>query len=135
MLIGRIKGATRVIGKSQGYYGLPVRDEIRASGVDKGIAALAQMCREQADTLLSKFPGAKGTAAMLLDLSETIPLLPLRDERQNNRVDGPDTPVMVTAWQPTPDELDALNKGAMIHVELLGTQHPPIMVKVGPLPE
>jgi hypothetical protein len=26
MEIGRIEGATRVIGKSQGYYGLPIRD-------------------------------------------------------------------------------------------------------------
>lgn len=26
MEIGRIRGATRVIGKSQGYYGLPLRD-------------------------------------------------------------------------------------------------------------
>jgi hypothetical protein len=28
MQIGRIKDATRVIGKSQGYMGLPLRDEI-----------------------------------------------------------------------------------------------------------
>jgi hypothetical protein len=27
MQIGRIEGATRVIGKSQGYFGLPLRDE------------------------------------------------------------------------------------------------------------
>lgn len=27
MQIGRIEGATRVMGKSQGYLGLPVRDE------------------------------------------------------------------------------------------------------------
>ena len=27
MQIGRIEGATRVIGKSQGYLGLPLRDE------------------------------------------------------------------------------------------------------------
>jgi hypothetical protein len=28
MEIGRIAGCTRVIGKSQGYYGLPLRDEV-----------------------------------------------------------------------------------------------------------
>lgn len=28
MQIGRVKGATRVLGKSQGYMGLPVRDEM-----------------------------------------------------------------------------------------------------------
>lgn len=27
MLIGRIEGATRTIGKSQGYLGLPIRDQ------------------------------------------------------------------------------------------------------------
>lgn len=27
MLVGRITGATRVLGKAQGYLGLPVRDE------------------------------------------------------------------------------------------------------------
>lgn len=28
MQIGRITGATRVLGKSQGYMGLPLRDEM-----------------------------------------------------------------------------------------------------------
>lgn len=28
MQIGRIEGATRVLGQSQGYLGLPVRDEV-----------------------------------------------------------------------------------------------------------
>lgn len=28
MHIGRIEGATRVLGKSQGYLGLPIRDEV-----------------------------------------------------------------------------------------------------------
>jgi hypothetical protein len=28
MLIGRIEGATRLLGKSQGYFGLPVRDQV-----------------------------------------------------------------------------------------------------------
>ena len=28
MEIGRVTGCTRVIGKSQGYYGLPLRDEV-----------------------------------------------------------------------------------------------------------
>ena len=53
MLIGRIHGATRVLGKSQGYLGLPLRDEVR-----------------------------------------------------NTTVDGERTPAMVTAREPTPDELN-----------------------------
>lgn len=28
MEIGRVAGATRVVGKSQGYLGLPIRDEV-----------------------------------------------------------------------------------------------------------
>ena len=34
MQIGRISNATRILGKSQGYLGLPVRDEIVLSKVD-----------------------------------------------------------------------------------------------------
>ena len=58
MQIGRIKDATRVIGQSQGYMGLP-----------------------------------------------------LRDEPINCKVTGEGTPSMVTAWFPTPKELDALVAG------------------------
>lgn len=82
MEIGRIKNTTRVIGKSQGYIGLPVR-------------------------------------------YETI----------NDKVNGENTPSMVTAWFPTPKELEAINKGAAIHVRILGNRHPPIMVGVGEVPE
>ena len=34
MLIARIPNATRTIGKSQGYLGLPLRDELRNTTVD-----------------------------------------------------------------------------------------------------
>jgi hypothetical protein len=82
MHIGHIEGATRVIGKSQGYLGLPLRDELI-----------------------------------------------------NCTVSGEGTPSMVTAWLPTPEELALLNAGASVHVRLLGTKHPPIIVEVGPVPE
>lgn len=82
MQIGMIVGATRVLGKTQGYLGLPIRDE-----------------------------------------------------RINCAVSGPDTPAMVTAWHPTPAELAALNAGAAVHVRILGTSHPPIMVDVGEVPK
>lgn len=77
MQIGRILGATRAIGKAQGYKELPIRDELTKSGA----------------------------------------------------------PCMVTAWHPTPKELEALNAGAPVHVRLLGVGHPPIMVEVGEVPE
>ncbi|WP_280987445.1 hypothetical protein [Georhizobium profundi] len=41
---------------------------------------------------------------------------------------------MVTAWQPTPDELERLNAGASVHLRVLGVAHPPVMVEVGPAP-
>jgi hypothetical protein len=81
MQIGRIADATRVIGKSQGYMGLPLRDEVI-----------------------------------------------------NCKVNGEGTPSMVTAWLPTPKELEALNAGAPVHVRILGSAHPPIMVEVGEVP-
>jgi hypothetical protein len=81
MQIGRIEGATRVLGKSQGYMGLPVRDELI-----------------------------------------------------HEAVNGPGTPAMVTAWEPTPDELARLNAGARVHVNILGREHPPIFLTVGDAP-
>ncbi|KJZ31642.1 hypothetical protein TW83_07720 [Paracoccus sp. S4493] len=81
MLIGTIEGVTRVIGKSQGYLGLPLRDEV-----------------------------------------------------MNCTVNGEGTPAMVTAWQPTPEELARLNAGASVHLRVLGTVHPPVMVGVGDPP-
>jgi len=81
MEIGRISGCTRVLGKSQGYYGLPIRDEV-----------------------------------------------------MNDSVTGPNTPVMVTAWFPTPDELAAINAGAPVHLRIVGTSHPPVMMAVGEIP-
>lgn len=78
MMIARISGATRVLGKSQGYLGLPLRDEVR-----------------------------------------------------NTTVDGPATHVMVTAWEPTPDELERIAKGAKIHLVVVGTRHPPVRMEVG----
>lgn len=81
MQIGRITGATRVLGKSQGYAGLPLRDELIHCSVG-----------------------------------------------------GEQTPCMVTAWLPTPKELEALNAGAPVQVRIIGTGHPPIMVEVGEVP-
>jgi hypothetical protein len=78
MLIGRIPGATRVLGKSQGYLGLPLRDELIEEGVN-----------------------------------------------------GANTPCMTTAWLPTPDELLRLNNGAAVHLRILGTAHPPVILEVG----
>jgi hypothetical protein len=81
MLIGCIDGATRIVGKSQGYMGLPIRDE-----------------------------------------------------RIECAVNGHNTPCMITAWVPTPEELAALNAGAAVHVRMLGLTPPPMFVFTGPVP-
>jgi len=81
MIIARIPGATRIVGKQQGYLGLPIRDEMI-----------------------------------------------------HERVNGPGTPCMVTAWEPTPDELDRLMGGACVYVQIIGDVPPPMMVRVGPRP-
>lgn len=89
MNILRIPGFTRLLGKSQGYLGLPIKDE------------------------------------------------PIDDPTIELTVNS-----MTSAWEPTPEELERLNKGASVHVRLIGTalckygtKHPPIMVEVGPIPE
>jgi hypothetical protein len=50
--------------------------------------------------------------------------LPIRDEMQD------DMPVMLSAWEPTPAELDALNAGAKVMLRVVGNGHPPVMLYV-----
>lgn len=54
--------------------------------------------------------------------------LSIKDDVINCRVNGPDTPVMITAWVPSEEELKTLNEGKPLFVMILGKQHPPIMV-------
>lgn len=84
MMIQHIEGCTRTIGKSQGYLGLPLRDEIR----EVTIGGEVSRCH-----------------------------------------------AMVTAWQPTPDELERIKAGATIYLCVLGVAHPPAMLDVGEAPE
>lgn len=77
MLPKKLEGATRTIGESQGYIGLP-----------------------------------------------------LRDETVNCAVTGEGTPCMLTAWQPSPEEIEAQRAGAPVMLRVLGTEHPPVMVYV-----
>jgi hypothetical protein len=60
--------------------------------------------------------------------------LPVRDELINCSVGGESTPSMVTEWIPTAENVAAIMSGAPIHVRLIGTAHPPIMVEVGEAP-
>jgi len=79
MNILRIENATRTLGKSQGYLGLPIRDEnIKCS------------------------------------------------------VNGPDTPSMVTAWEPTPSEIEHIKAGGTVYLRVLGSSHPAVMLWAEP---
>jgi hypothetical protein len=77
MMIKRIQGTTRVLGESQGYLGLPVRD------------------------------------------------ISIKDVTTDMIV-----PAMETAWEPTPAELDRLNRGGNIILRLFGNRHPPVSLEV-----
>lgn len=80
-MLKRISGATRILGQSQGYFALPIRDE-------------AVNC------------SANGNV-----------------------------PSMVSAWEPTPDEMLMLASGGALYLRVLGTAHPPVMMWVEPAQE
>ena len=55
-------------------------------------------------------------------------MLPIRDEMRDAM------PTMISAWEPTPAELAALNAGAKVVLRVVGVQHPPVMIYVGEAP-
>jgi hypothetical protein len=48
---------------------------------------------------------------------------------QDAQLDG-GTNVMVSAWEPTPGELAAMNAGNPVYLQIVGTAHPPVFVWV-----
>lgn len=40
------------------------------------------------------------------------------------------TPLMCSRWQPTPEELEALNAGCPVQLAVQGTAHPPVILGV-----
>jgi hypothetical protein len=63
--------------------------------------------------------------------------LPIRDEPVDLANAGRAERVncMVTAWEPTPEELARLNAGAPVVVRILGYIPPPIALEVGTAPD
>lgn len=51
--------------------------------------------------------------------------LRIRDEMNG------DVPAMVSAWEPTPAELAALNAGEKVYLSVIGAGHPPVWIWVG----
>lgn len=51
---------------------------------------------------------------------------------QDVQIDG--APFMVSAWEPTPQELESLKKGACVYLYIGGTRHPVVALSVGDIP-
>lgn len=47
------------------------------------------------------------------------------------RVEFDGVPAMISAWQPTPDELQRLLAGESVHLIIWGVAHPPVAITVG----
>lgn len=62
--------------------------------------------------------------------------LPLRDEERDCVIAGQThrCRVMVTAWEPTPDELERIKVGATVYLTVMGIGHPPVSLDVGEVP-
>lgn len=56
--------------------------------------------------------------------------LPILDVLVNCTVNGEGTPAMLTAWKPSEKDLELLNAGAPIVLQVLGRQHPPVLMFV-----
>lgn len=61
--------------------------------------------------------------------------LAILDKTYYSTVDGPNTPVMITAWEPMPNELERISQGAPILVHITGNRPPPMHVTVGEVPK
>lgn len=85
MLVGRIQGFTRDLGRPEGW------DEAR--------------------------DGLCGS-------------LPIKDEPYEGGLNQ-----MISAWEPTPEELERLALGAPVLLRVVGVVHPPVMMTVGKVPE
>lgn len=73
-------------------------------------------------------------ATRILGAAQGFIGLPVRDERLEVALNGGGVhtfAAMVTAWEPTPAELEALNAGAFVEIIIVGSSHPPIKVEVG----
>ena len=76
------------------------------------------------------FPKQIEGATRTIGASQGYIGLALRDEAVDCAVNGANTPCMVSAWRPSPEEIEAQRAGAPVLLRVLGTQHPPVLVYV-----
>jgi hypothetical protein len=60
------------------------------------------------------------------------PYIPLaiRDEMVNCGPMLGDVPAMTSEWLPTPEEIEAINRGVPVRLTILGRAWPPVMLEV-----
>jgi hypothetical protein len=79
-----------------------------------------------------------GETRRLAESQKEYSPLSIRDERVDLHMpDGRTVPVngMVAAFEPTPEEIAKINKGAPIALRILGDRWPPVSLFVGEVPE
>ncbi len=56
----------------------------------------------------------------------TLPIIDMRNDQN--------LPVMISAWEPTPREIEAMQAGAAVYLQVVGMGHPPVWMWVGDKP-
>jgi len=76
-----------------------------------------------------------GDATRVLGQKQGYIGLPIKDIARVNAANGQLCNTMVSAWELTPDEIERLKQGATIYLTVMGTEHPPVMLNVGEIPQ
>jgi hypothetical protein len=85
--------------------------------------------------LIGRIEELPGTVVHVIGKSQGYLGLPVRYEVMLDATDGSEVMTMTTAWFPTPKELDDLNAGKAIYLNLFGGSHPPVRLSTGPASE
>lgn len=149
MIICRIEGFTRVLGKSQGYIGLPVKDIIlRDPDNGKVMEAMETAWEPTPSELESLCKGQKVKIRLLcphfipiiVRVGESEPeqefkLMPYEESKTFDSVAQMEVAMINTYCSLTPEQLSLIEKGENIRVIIPGSSHPPIMLEVAEQPE
>lgn len=113
MLPRKMTDATRVLGESQGYLGLPIRDVVVRSGVGP--------CPTCGGLRVSQTREGRDVRCVVCGGAGERALGP--DEEHYARA-------MESEWALEPEEIAALAAGGVVVLQILGTSHPPVMLSV-----
>jgi len=138
--IMHIEGATRVIGKSQGYFGLPVRDGfIRV--LDERTECMTTSWELTPDELEALLAGGILVVQLIGNFPHVVVAVLNANQvitRTDICVEGrtidktTDREVPCRLWGFSMSEKECVDhaNGSPLHINILGTEHPPILVFV-----